>query len=153
MVVGAFPAIKLGFLAFRQVSGRISNAIKNRAKNHPFVRKYICLPPAQLYSKIEIKIRMIGMNLTRDTIPRLNEAQAAELGAGLLAETIIYMIGAGIIVFDYRRQSEKEAVLKQIELDEKRKTRFLINDLISTFERNQENIQHMQHIVDELSSR
>lgn len=47
MVVGAFPAVKLAVLAFKQLSKPIANIMKERAKSHPFFRKYICMPPAQ----------------------------------------------------------------------------------------------------------
>lgn len=47
MVVGAFPAAKLGVLAFKQLSKPIANVIKGRAKQSPFFRRYICMPPAQ----------------------------------------------------------------------------------------------------------
>lgn len=47
MVVGAFPIAKLGALLVRQVSKPIANMLIRRAKNYPFFRKYICMPPAQ----------------------------------------------------------------------------------------------------------
>jgi hypothetical protein len=47
MVVGAFPIAKLGTLLVRQVSKPIANMLIRRAKNYPFFRKYICMPPAQ----------------------------------------------------------------------------------------------------------
>lgn len=47
MVVGAFPVAKLGALLIRQLSKPLANYVKNRAKNHPFFRKYVCMPPAQ----------------------------------------------------------------------------------------------------------
>lgn len=47
MVVGAFPLAKLGILLFRQVSKPVANFLKERAKNHPFFRKYVCMPTAQ----------------------------------------------------------------------------------------------------------
>lgn len=47
MVVGAFPAVKLAVLAFKQLSKPIATVVKERAKTHPFFRKYICMPPAQ----------------------------------------------------------------------------------------------------------
>lgn len=47
MVVGAFPAAKLGVLAFKQLSKPIANVIKERAKKSPFFRDYIAMPPAQ----------------------------------------------------------------------------------------------------------
>lgn len=33
----------------------------------------------------------------------LNETMAIELGANLLGETIIYSIGAGLLIFEYKR--------------------------------------------------
>lgn len=47
MVIGAFPAAKLGVLAIKQISKPIANAIKVKAKEHPLFRNYVCMPPAQ----------------------------------------------------------------------------------------------------------
>lgn len=47
MVVGAFPAFKLGALLLKQVSKPIASVVKHNAKTSPFFRKYICMPPAQ----------------------------------------------------------------------------------------------------------
>lgn len=56
MVIGAFPVMKLGVLAVRQIAKPIAEVIKARAKTHPFFRTYICMPPAQCeFSKILIK--------------------------------------------------------------------------------------------------
>lgn len=47
MVVGAFPVAKLGVLLVKQISKPIANLLKARAKNSPFFRVYVCMPPAQ----------------------------------------------------------------------------------------------------------
>lgn len=47
MVIGVFPAAKLGVLAIKQISKPIANVLKSNAKSSPFFRKYICMPPAQ----------------------------------------------------------------------------------------------------------
>lgn len=47
MVVGAFPAAKLGSLLLKQISKPIANVVKHQAKSSPFFRKYVCMPPAQ----------------------------------------------------------------------------------------------------------
>lgn len=47
MVVGAFPIAKLSVLLIKQISKPIANACKERAKNSPFFRTYVCMPPAQ----------------------------------------------------------------------------------------------------------
>lgn len=130
MVVGAFPAVKLAVLAFKQLSKPIANVIKERAKSHPFFRKHICMPPAQckheqkyytidyeiiwflfefvflatVYNWVEVNTRMWVMNLGKPVkIVPLNETSAIELGANLLGETIIYSIGAALLIFEYKR--------------------------------------------------
>lgn len=45
--MAAFPVAKLGTLLLKQVSKPIANFVKERAKNKPFFRKYVCMPPAQ----------------------------------------------------------------------------------------------------------
>lgn len=55
MVVGAFPAAKLGALLLKQISKPIANAVKQQAKSSPIFRKYVCMPPAQCKYGIELK--------------------------------------------------------------------------------------------------
>lgn len=47
MVVGAFPIAKLSVLLIKQISKPIANICKERAKNNPFFKTYVCMPPAQ----------------------------------------------------------------------------------------------------------
>lgn len=47
MVIGAFPAAKLGALLLKQISKPIANYIKHHAKTSPLFRTYVCMPPAQ----------------------------------------------------------------------------------------------------------
>ena len=42
-----FPIIKLAYLAVKQISKPLANAIKVKAKTTPFLRNKILLPPAQ----------------------------------------------------------------------------------------------------------
>lgn len=52
MAVGALPIFKLAILAVKQLSKPIANIIKERAKQSPFFRQYICMPPAQCKSSV-----------------------------------------------------------------------------------------------------
>lgn len=61
MVVGAFPAAKLGFLAIRQVSKPIANIIKERAKRNQVFREWVCMPPAQC--KFQLKVNTVVHSL------------------------------------------------------------------------------------------
>jgi len=110
MVAGAFPLIKLGALAFRQIAKPIANSLKNRAKNSPFFRTYICMPPAQIYHWMEVNVKMKMLGLGKPTqVQKLNEAMAIELGAELLGETIIFLSAAITIAAEYIRQTRKSA--------------------------------------------
>lgn len=119
MVVGAFPAAKLGALLLKQISKPIANAVKNQAKSSPVFRKYVCMPPAQFYNWCEVKAKMWILNLGKPVnIPVLNEAMAIELGANLLGEGIIFIIAAGMVLFEYNRSSNKEAAKEEAKAKE-----------------------------------
>ncbi|XP_030008941.1 optic atrophy 3 protein homolog [Sphaeramia orbicularis] len=105
MVVGAFPIAKLLYLGVRQMSKPVANRIKAGARRSEFFKNYICLPPAQLYHWIEMRTKMRIMGFRGATIKPLNEEAAAELGAELLGEAIIFLIGGGCMVLEYSRQA------------------------------------------------
>ncbi|XP_029475741.1 optic atrophy 3 protein [Rhinatrema bivittatum] len=105
MVVGAFPIAKLLVLGVRQLSKPLANRIKAGARRSEFFKTYICLPPAQLYHWVEMRTKMRIMGFRGATIKPLNEETAAELGAELLGEAIIFTIGGVCLVAEYTRQS------------------------------------------------
>jgi len=59
MAVGAFPLAKLGFLAVKQISKPIANAIAKRARGSRVFREYICIPVAQLFHWYDVKVRTV----------------------------------------------------------------------------------------------
>ncbi|CAL1571038.1 unnamed protein product [Knipowitschia caucasica] len=105
MVVGAFPLAKLLYLGVRQMSKPVANRIKAGARRSEFFKNYVCLPPAQLYHWIEMRTKMRIMGFRGATIKPLNEDAAAELGAELLGETVVFLIGGGCMVLEYSRQA------------------------------------------------
>ncbi|XP_053278655.1 optic atrophy 3 protein homolog [Limanda limanda] len=105
MVVGAFPIAKLLYLGVRQMSKPVANRIKAGARRSEFFKSYICLPPAQIYHWVEMRTKMRIMGFRGSTIKPLNEEMAAELGAELLGEAIIFLIGTGCMVLEYSRQA------------------------------------------------
>ncbi|KAF3693280.1 Optic atrophy 3 protein -like protein [Channa argus] len=117
MVVGAFPIAKLLYLGVRQLSKPVANRIKAGARRSEFFKNYICLPPAQLYHWIEMRTKMRIMGFRGATIKPLNEESAAELGAELLGEAVIFLVGGGCMVLEYSRQAfnsrRKEEELNQ----------------------------------------
>ncbi|KAE8584889.1 hypothetical protein XENTR_v10021149 [Xenopus tropicalis] len=105
MVVGAFPIAKLLYLGIRQISKPLANRIKAGARRSEFFRTYVCLPPAQVYHWVEMRSKMRIMGFRGAVIKPLNEDAAAELGAELLGEAIIFLIGGGCLVAEYSRQA------------------------------------------------
>ncbi|KRT83980.1 hypothetical protein AMK59_96, partial [Oryctes borbonicus] len=154
MVVGAFPAAKLGTLLLKQISKPIANAAKVQAKNSPVFRKYICMPPAQFYNWCEVKTKMWILNLGKPVnIPVLNEAMAIELGANLLGEGIIFLIAAGILIGEYYRSSVKESkkeAAKKAEMEQLQRT---LQELYFTMEKQGTQIKELTRGMYDLESR
>ncbi|KAH8311541.1 hypothetical protein KR044_006787 [Drosophila immigrans] len=172
MVIGVFPAAKLGVLAIKQISKPIANVLKSNAKSSPFFRKYICMPPAQckkffiesssssvaindssiaVYNWVEVKTKMWALNLGRPvTVPPLNEAMAIELGANLLGEFIIFAIGAGLLIFEYSRQSIKENKKTEAMQLEKMQLTNTLTEMNFRLERQDAQIREMTRVLADL---
>nr|XP_021186384.2 putative OPA3-like protein CG13603 [Helicoverpa armigera] len=152
MVVGAFPIAKLGALLIKQISKPIANACKERAKHNPFFRTYVCMPPAQFYNWCEVKAKMWILNLGRPVnIPVLSQEMAIELGANLLGETLIFTIGAGLLLLEYNRQSNKEAAKEAKKEEEMKHISDTITDLYFTVQRQQTQLREMERIIYSIS--
>lgn len=108
MVVGAFPMAKLFYLGIRQVSKPLANRIKDAARRSEFFKTYVCLPPAQLYHWVEMRTKMRIMGFRGTAIKPLNEEAAAELGAELLGEATIFIVGGGCLVLEYWRHQTQQ---------------------------------------------
>lgn len=108
MAIGAFPLIKLGALALRQISKPLANHLKHRAKNSDFFRTKICMPPAQFYHwcEVNVKARMLNLRKPKEVV-KLNEQAAIDLGAELIGEMVMFLIAAATILAEYTRQSRK----------------------------------------------
>ncbi|NXX22618.1 OPA3 protein, partial [Podargus strigoides] len=105
MVAGAFPLAKLLTLGARQLSRPLAARIKAGARASPFFRTYICLPPAQLYHWVEMRAKMRLMGFRGAAVKPLNEETAAELGAELLGEAIVFGVGGLCLYLEYARQT------------------------------------------------
>ncbi|KAG2469040.1 optic atrophy 3 protein homolog [Erpetoichthys calabaricus] len=105
MVAGAFPIAKLLYLGVRQLSKPLANRIKAGARRSEFFKHYVCLPPAQVYHWVEMSTKMRIMGFRGAHIKPLNEEVAAELGAELLGEAIIFFVGGACIIAEYSRQA------------------------------------------------
>lgn len=100
---------------------------------------------------MEVKTKMWAMNLGKPVnVPQLNETMAIELGANLLGETIIFTIGAGVLVYEYVRQSKKEDIKEEKGLQEKIQLSNTINELHFQIERQDAMLREMTRIVADL---
>lgn len=114
MAIGAFPLVKLGALALRQISKPLANHLKKKAKTSNFVRTKICMPPAQLYHYLEVNVKTRLLNLGKPKeVVKLNEQAAIELGSDIIGEMLMFVIAAATVVFEYSRQSRKIAAEKE----------------------------------------
>ncbi|KAI8130483.1 putative OPA3-like protein [Lucilia cuprina] len=154
MVIGAFPAAKLGVLAIKQISKPIANIIKSKAKEHPLFRNYVCMPPAQLYNWVEVKTKMWALNLGKPVnVPPLTEAMAVELGANLLGEFIIFAIGAGLLIFEYARQTSNEAKKQEKAKLEKDELTNRLAEMTFRLERQDAQLREMTRVLADIESR
>jgi len=147
-MVAAFPAAKLGFLLIKQISKPIANGIAGRARKSKLFREYICIPVAQFFHWYDVKVRMRVLNLGKVTsVPKLDEKKAIETGSQLLSEFILLAIGGGIVIFEYRRQSEKEEVKTQVIEQEKAEARDQVTNLELTVARQSVQIKELTRLT------
>lgn len=154
VALGAFPAAKLGALLLRQVSKPIANFVKERAKQSPVFRSYVCMPPAQFYNWCEVKMKMYFMNLgTAGKVQPLSETMAIELGSNLLGEGIIFVVAAVLLLLEYNRQVRKEQIKEEIRLQEQNDLNNTIRDLNLMSEQHSAELRRLTYLVDDLISK
>lgn len=114
MAIGAFPLIKLGALALRQISKPLANHLKTRAKSSHFFRTKICMPPAQFYHwcEVNVKARLLNLGKPKEVV-KLNEQAAIDLGSELIGEMVMFLIASATVTAEYIRQSRKYADEKE----------------------------------------
>ncbi|XP_025419134.1 putative OPA3-like protein CG13603, partial [Sipha flava] len=154
VALGAFPAAKLGALLLRQVSKPIANFVKERAKQSPVFRSYVCMPPAQFYNWCEVKMKMYFMNLgTAGKVKPLSETMAIELGSNLLGEGIIFFVAAVLLLFEYNRQVRKEQAKEDARLQDQEDLSNAIRNLDLMSEQHSAEIRRLTYLVDDLISK
>lgn len=85
-------------------------------------------------------------------VPKLNENQAIELGANILGEGIIFVIAAAILLFEYRRQVNKESAKEEAKKDEMDRIRNSINDIFFENQKNSAEIKELTRHINFLES-
>lgn len=75
---------------------------------------------------------------------------AIELGANLLGEVIIFVIGAGVLLIEYQRQNRKEAMKEEMAIQEKAELQAMLNELAFQAERQDTQIRELTRILADL---
>lgn len=75
---------------------------------------------------------------------------AIELGANLLGEIIIFVIGAGVLLLEYQRQSRKETLKDEMVLQEKYELQATLNELAFQAERQDTQIRELTRLLADL---
>ncbi|XP_005093419.1 putative OPA3-like protein CG13603 [Aplysia californica] len=147
-----FPLVKLGYLALKQISKPIANYIKRRAKANPFFRRYICMPPAQIYNwaEINIRLRMVGLGSAKNVEP-LSEKEAIELGGEMLGEFIVFSFAAILLLSEYARSSRKEQLNQEKAKQEGLRLNAKLQEMGIVSEIQEAQIRELQRRVDVLS--
>ncbi|XP_033127098.1 optic atrophy 3 protein homolog [Anneissia japonica] len=144
----AFPMIKLVSLAMKQVSKPLAKRIQSLAKRNNFLRRYICMPPAQLHHWLEINLKMRSLGLGNPKkVERLSEDAAVELGAEMLGEGIVFSVAVGTIVFEYWRQSKKDEQHEDIQTEGIKQLNERVSELEILLEQQDARIREMNRIV------
>ncbi|CDW54006.1 OPA3 domain containing protein [Trichuris trichiura] len=152
-MVVAFPLFKLVALFVRQVSRPIANQLKNGAKHSHVFRRYVCLPIAQLYHRVDVTKKMIMMGFGKPAkVPSLTEESAVELGADILGEVIVYSIAATLFTLEYMRTSEKARIKEELLLNRISNLENKISELAMGVERNEAVLRAMERLVHQKSS-
>lgn len=72
---------------------------------------------------------------------------AIELGSNLLGEVIIFVIGAGVLLLEYQRQSRKEDMKEEMALQERLELHATLNELAFQAERQDTQIRELTRIL------
>ncbi|XP_043652447.1 putative OPA3-like protein CG43998 [Drosophila teissieri] len=141
MVIGSFPVGKLFIHGVKRISKPFGDLLIWMGKHHPFIRRYVIIPPAQLYNTFEVrsKLRMLRLKQPR-RIPRLSTPIAIRLGADMLSEAFVFGIGMGLIYYEVLKTYAKSQKQNQEIEEQKRALDECVDCISADVERNQRDL-------------
>lgn len=145
MVVGVFPLAKLALLAIKHISKPIGNLIKQTAKKNKSFKTLVVAPPARLYHVIDVrsKMWMLGLGQPR-LIPPLTDAMTIQMGGDILGEMVIFIIGATLIVGEFKRQAKNDRLKHEKHKMHREKLEERIGDLTNKVARQTKEINQLR---------
>lgn len=121
MVIGSFPLGKVAVFAVKRISTPFSKLLLHVGKHSPLFRRVVIHPPGQLYHIMETRSKMRMLHLPQPRkIPPLTDPQATRLGANILSEVFVVLIGLGLIFFELMRQMRKDKKLHDDHTEKRR---------------------------------
>ncbi|KAK4684613.1 optic atrophy 3 protein, partial [Tremellales sp. Uapishka_1] len=99
--------VKIFSLAIKTLAKPVANTIKAQAAEHARFRN-ICIGLAQRMHRTEARMRMGLLNEEAKNIKPLNDTRAVQNGATTLAESFLFIVGAGLVIAESYRSSRKE---------------------------------------------
>jgi hypothetical protein len=106
-----FPLSKLVFMLAKRVSEPLAKRIKTRALTNGAFKRWVVLPPANLYHFYDIKVRVRVLSLGRQKVtkvPEMDEEKAVDLGSQLAAELALMTVATAIAYNEFRKYSARE---------------------------------------------
>ncbi|XP_017036346.1 putative OPA3-like protein CG43998 [Drosophila kikkawai] len=148
MVIGSFPLGKIFVHGLKRVSKPIGNLLMWAGKHNPHVRRYIIIPPAQLYNKFEVRWKMQMLRLKQPKrVPPLPSAIATQLGTDMLSEVIVFIIGGGLIVHEFSRQQLKTRKKLQEEMEQRRVLFEQLDGISADLEQQDKDISYIRAVL------
>lgn len=105
-------ALKFTSLLVRTLAKPLASQIKTQAKSHPTFRRQ-CIYVAQVMHKSEAGLRFKLLNEKNVETKPLNDARAIETGANFVAETFVFSVAGGLILFESWRARRKDQQRRQ----------------------------------------
>ncbi|KAH8292190.1 hypothetical protein KR054_006886, partial [Drosophila jambulina] len=151
MVVGAFPIAKLGLLGIKHIAKPITNLIKRTAKKNPAFKTLVVAPTATFYNNISVrsKMWMLGIRQPR-FVPPLTNAMSIEMGADLLGELSIFLIGALVLTAEFSRQSRKDKYKQEKNKHDRQQLEMKITNLTEKVSLQAKEIRQLKTMVESM---
>ncbi|KAH8263986.1 hypothetical protein KR038_000079 [Drosophila bunnanda] len=145
MVIGSFPLGKILLYGLKRISKPIGNFIMWAGKHNQHVRRFVIIPPAQLYNIFEVrwKMRMLRLKQPR-RIPPLPPALATKLGCNLLSEVIVVILGVGLIFYEVSRKNSKKQKKNQEHMEQIRVLFDQLNGISADIEQQDKDISYIK---------
>ena len=144
MIHGTFPFAKFGFLLFKQIARPIHKRIVLSAKRNNILRKRLCIPLAESFHKLDVRIRFFHEDWSKiKKVKLMDEKNAVDTGAYIIAELLTMLGIITVLLFEFKDYSNST-----LELENKHyKDNMVLNETICKLE---DRIANQSREVDEL---